>query len=69
MPNHQITVAEYLSNEKDKLIEVVDEIIANNKKLHISAPVGTGKTFFAMDVIEHLGENVTTLFLFPIIAI
>jgi len=64
-----IIVKEYLSEASEELLEIVDDVIANNKKLHIGVPVGTGKTFFAIDVVEHLGTDYKFLFLFPIIAI
>jgi len=67
--NHQITVKDYLSEASDELLKIVDDTIAESKKLHIGAPVGTGKTTFAIDLVKHLGEDYKTIFLFPIIAI
>lgn len=69
MLNHQISVTNYLSEEKDKLFKIVNNTILTGKKLHIGAPVGTGKTTFAIDLVEHLGIKYKTIFLFPIIAI
>jgi len=64
-----VDVNDYLSEKGDEFFDVIGDVINKGEKIHISAPVGTGKTSLAMDLIEHLGSEYRTLFLFPIIAL
>ncbi len=67
--NDQIKVKKYLSEKNDNLFKIVDRIIKDKSKLHISAPVGTGKTTFVIDLIKKYNDHYQFLLLEPQISI
>ncbi len=68
-PNKTITVKEYISEAKLELDKVVKRAIKRNRRIHIIAPVGTGKTTFAMDIIKKYSDDYQIILLEPQIGI
>lgn len=64
----KITIDKYLGQKKAEILDICAQIIDNCDKIHIKAPVGTGKTTLMSDLIN---ENPDKLFimLFPLISI
>jgi hypothetical protein len=68
-PNKTITVKEYISEAKLELDKVVKRAIKRNRRIHIIAPVGTGKTTFAMEIIQEYMDDYQIILLEPQIGI
>jgi superfamily II DNA or RNA helicase len=60
---HQITVKKYLS-EKKRILKIIAKAIDNKDKIHINAPVGSGKTTLILKLIQHYPDK-RFLILFP----
>ncbi len=64
-----ISVKRWISEENEKLSELVTDAITNKSRVHIKAPVHTGKTTFAINQIEKRRKDHQILVLAPQIAI
>lgn len=65
---HQITVKKYLSEEKEQILDIIAQTIDNKDKIHVKAPVGSGKTTLILDLIQ-LYSDKRFIILFPQISI
>jgi superfamily II DNA or RNA helicase len=64
---HQITVKKYLS-EKKRILKIIAQAIDSKDKIHINAPVGSGKTSLILKLIQRYTDK-QFLILFPQISI
>jgi len=64
----KITVGKYLSEEKDQILNIIAQTIDNKDKIHVKAPVGSGKTTLILDLIK-LYPDKRFIILFPQISI
>ena len=48
----KITVGKYLSEEKDQILDILAQTIDNMDKIHVKAPVGSGKTTLILELIK-----------------
>jgi energy-coupling factor transporter ATP-binding protein EcfA2 len=64
---HQITVKKYLS-EKKRILKIIAKSIDKKEKIHINAPVGSGKTSLILELIQRYPDK-QFLILFPQISI
>lgn len=64
----KITVEKYLSDEKNQILGLCSEIIDTCDKIHVKAPVGSGKTTMIIELIK-LYPNKRFIVLFPQISI
>jgi len=64
----KITVGKYLSEEKDQILDILAQTIDNKGKIHVKAPVGSGKTTMIIELIK-LYPNKRFIVLFPQISI
>lgn len=64
----KITVGKYLSEEKDQILNIITQTIDNKDKIHVKAPVGSGKTTLILELIQ-LYPNKRFIVLFPQISI
>lgn len=64
----KITVGKYLSEEKDQILKIIAQTIDNNDKIHVKAPVGSGKTTLILELIQ-LYPDKQFIVLFPQISI
>lgn len=63
-------VNNWISDDNEFLIKKISETVENNGKIHLTAPVGTGKTWVALNLIEiYTKQGYTCIILFPMIAI
>jgi ABC-type lipoprotein export system ATPase subunit len=65
---HQIAVKKYLSEEKEQILDIIAQIIENKDKIHVKAPVGSGKTTLILELIQ-LYPDKRFIILFPQISI
>jgi energy-coupling factor transporter ATP-binding protein EcfA2 len=65
---HQITVKKFLSDKKDQILEIIAKTISDKGKIHIDAPVGSGKTTLILELIQ-LYPDKQFIILFPQISI
>lgn len=64
----KITVGKYLSEEKDQILKIIAQTIDNKDKIHVKAPVGSGKTTLILELIQ-LYPDKQFIILFPQISI
>lgn len=64
----KITVGKYLSEEKAQILGIIAQTIDNKDKIHVKAPVGSGKTTLILELIL-LYPNKQFIILFPQISI
>lgn len=64
----KITVGKYLSEEKDQILSIIAQTIDNKDKIHVKAPVGSGKTTLILELIK-LYPDKRFIILFPQISI
>lgn len=64
----KITVGKYLSEEKDQILKIIAQTIDNKDKIHVKAPVGSGKTTLILELIK-LYPKKRFIILFPQISI
>jgi len=64
----KITVGKYLSEEKDQILNIIAQTIDNKDKIHVKAPVGSGKTTLILELIK-LYPDKQFIILFPQISI
>lgn len=64
----KITVGKYLSEEKDQILDIIAQTIDNKDKIHVKAPVGSGKTTLILELIQRY-PNKRFIILFPQISI
>ena len=65
---HQITVKKFLSDKKDQILDIIAKTISDKDKIHIDAPVGSGKTTLILELIQHYPDK-QFIILFPQISI
>jgi Ni2+-binding GTPase involved in maturation of urease and hydrogenase len=64
----KITVGKYLSEEKAHILGIIAQTIDNKDKIHVKAPVGSGKTTLILELIK-LYPDKRFIILFPQISI
>ncbi|MFK5857226.1 MAG: DEAD/DEAH box helicase [Bacteroidota bacterium] len=69
MIEEKIVVKKWIDEAKTELDIFVKDAIDNKEKIHISAPVGTGKTSYAIDIINYYQDQYQFIVLEPLISI
>ena len=69
MQKRKLTINSFLDEKSKNLNASIGYAIRNHQKLHITAPVGTGKTTLAINIIEKYDPNYQILLLEPQISI
>ncbi len=69
MKTKQLTVKRWINEVDEYLNDKIDAAVTNKQKLHITAPVGVGKTTLAIDLIKRYKDNYQVILLEPIISI
>ncbi len=62
-------IKRYIRRNDKQLHAIVEEVIKNKQRLHISAPTGTGKTEFIMEIVKRYKDKYQILILEPQVAI
>jgi len=65
----ELTIERWMSEIDSRLNKIVKSTIENKEKLHISAPIGTGKTSFLIEIIKKYHEDYHIIVLEPLIGI
>lgn len=66
MDEQNLVVKEWIKDAKDNLDKYVSDAITYKKKIHIRAPVGTGKTSYAIDIIKKYQDEYQFIILEPL---
>jgi len=65
---NEISVKKYLSEEREQILDIIAQTIDKKEKIHIYAPVGSGKTTLILELIQHYPDK-RFIILFPQISI
>jgi len=69
MKVEKLIIGKYVEDQQKRLFELAEAAIENKTKLHVSAPVGTGKTWFAIELIKKYQKDYQFIILEPLISI